>query len=298
VSSVLVGFSLLFDSFVFFLGALFGSFFALCIHRIPREISVVRPASRCEDCETPISWYDNIPIISYLVLRGRCRNCGATIGLRNWLVELGSAVAALVLWRYFGVPFEELIWLPGPEAARALWPFLASFAFFGALLVASLIDLETFYLPNAITIPGIPLSIVLSQALPSQTLTQAILGASVGALGLAALRTGYHKLTGREGIGLGDVYLIGMIGGFVGISLLPIVLFLASLQGSVIGIAVALSAKKSQTSERQTTIGEPVSPQADSLRFTPIPFGPFLSLGAVEALLFGRTILDWYWGRL
>ena len=132
------------------MGALFGSFFALCVHRIPAELSIVRPGSRCEDCKKEIPWYQNIPIFSYLLLRGKCGFCKAPIGLRHWLVELGSACFALALWRVFGLPGEQWVLLPGPEAARVLWPFLAAFIFYGAILIAGLIDLNTLYLPNVI----------------------------------------------------------------------------------------------------------------------------------------------------
>jgi leader peptidase (prepilin peptidase)/N-methyltransferase len=280
--------TLFFEVFVALLGALFGSFFALCIHRIPKELSIVRPPSRCEDCKKEIAWYQNIPIFSYLLLRGKCGSCGASIGIRNWLIEVGSAIAALLLWRAFALPGEQLVTLPGPDLARSLWPFLAAFAFYGAILVAGLIDLETLMLPNIITMPGIPIAVVISQAMPYQTWLNAILGALIGAGSIWALRAGYHKATGREGVGEGDIYLMGVLGGFLGASRLPLLLLFSSIQGAVIGIFMALYAQKK--------FNEGAS--EESLRHYQIPFGTFLALASFEILLWGDAVLRWYWGLL
>lgn len=294
-----------------FFGALWGSFFALCAHRIPLELSVVRPASRCEGCKTPIPWYHNIPVVSYLILRGRCARCGDAIGIQNWLVEVGSGAMALLLWNQFGLEAERIIWLSGPEIARGISPFFASFAFFGALLVGALVDLQTKFLPNVVTLYAIPFSIILSQAIPGQTWLSAVSGAALGFLGLGAIRLAYARLTGREGIGLGDVYLLGMIGGFLGPRLLPVLLFLASVQGVIIGVVMALLARRAKKRRLQMVFGRRraanrrhlsrkviLRRKPSSLRLYQIPFGPFLALAAMESLFFGDKIIAWYLGRL
>ena len=277
-----------FEVMVFFLGALFGSFFALCVHRIPRELSIVRPPSRCEDCKREIPWYHNLPVASYLILRGRCAYCPASIGVRNWFIEVGSGVFAWLLWREFSLPGERLVLLPGPDLAYSLWPFLAAFVFFGAILIAGLIDLETMMLPNVITMPGIPLGILLSQAMPGHTWLDSLLGAALGAGGIWALREGYHRATGREGVGEGDIYLLGVLGGFLGASALPLLLLLSSLQGAVIGILMALYAQKKLKE----------GADEESLRHYAIPFGTFLALASFEILLYGDDMMRWYWGLL
>jgi leader peptidase (prepilin peptidase)/N-methyltransferase len=277
-----------FEVLVFMLGALFGSFFALCVHRIPRELSIVRPPSRCEDCKKEIPAYQNIPVLSYLLLRGKCGSCGAKIGIRNWLIEVGSGLVALLLWRTFSLPGEQLMLLDGPEIARSLWPFLASFIFFGGILIAGLIDLETMMLPNVITMPGIPIGILLSQALPGHTWQNSLWGAAIGAGFIEALRRGYRKLAGREGVGEGDTYLLGVLGGFLGASYLPLLLLLSSLQGAIIGIVMALYAQKK--------IKE--GADEESLRHYQIPFGTFLGLASFEILLFGDDMMRWYWGLI
>jgi leader peptidase (prepilin peptidase)/N-methyltransferase len=282
------------EAFVFWLGALFGSFFALCVHRIPRELSIVHPPSRCEDCKTEIPWYKNVPLFSYVFLRGTCSECGAPIGIRNWLIEIGSGLAALLLWWRYGLPGEELLALPGPDLARALWPFLAAFSLYGAVAVAGLIDLETMYLPNAITLPGIPLGVVISQAMPWQSWPNALLGAAVGALSFALLRWLYARSTGREGVGLGDVYLMGTLGGFLGMQQLPLLLLLASTQGAVVGLFAAFWSRRRAQSEAQNAEEE----EAGSVRHYAIPFGAFLGLAAVEVLLVGQEALAWYSGGL
>lgn len=274
------------DAFVFGMGALFGSFFALCVHRIPRELSIVHPPSRCEDCKTEIPWYRNVPVLSYLLLRGKCGTCGAPIGIRNWLLEVGSGLLALFLWWRFGFRGEELLTTPGADLARASWPFLAAFAFSGAIVVAGLIDLETMYLPNAITIPGIPIGIVISQAMPWQSWTNSLVGAALGFLLFGGMRWAYHRSTGREGVGLGDVYLMGTLGGFLGASLLPLLLLLASVQGVILGLVAALLARRNTPSD---------APE-ESIRHYALPFGAFLALASLEVLFFGPALLSWYLG--
>jgi leader peptidase (prepilin peptidase) / N-methyltransferase len=143
-------------------------------------------------------------------------------------------------------------------------------------------------LPNVITMPGIPIGIILSQALPGQTWLNSLLGAALGAGSIWALRAGYHKATGREGVGEGDIYLLGVLGGFLGASALPLLLLLSSLQGAVIGIFMALYAQKKMKE----------GAEEESLRHFAIPFGTFLALASLEILLYGDQMMRWYWGLL
>ncbi|AEH45132.1 Prepilin peptidase [Thermodesulfatator indicus DSM 15286] len=245
---------------VFIFGALVGSFLNVCAYRLPKEESVIRPGSRCPHCKSPIKWYDNIPILSFLWLRGRCRNCGGQISWRYPLVELITALLSVAVYLRFGLT---------PA-------YLGFFFLVAALWVASLIDLEHQIIPDEISLIGILVGLAFSLYNPLTTPTDALLGALCGAGGLYLLAEFYYFFTKREGLGGGDLKLLAMIGAFLGVkSLIPVV-FLASLVGAVIGIALALWQK------------------AKDKRTFAIPFGPFLSLGAVVYLFFAPYLKPFF----
>ncbi|OAG27070.1 prepilin peptidase, partial [Thermodesulfatator autotrophicus] len=241
---------------VFILGALVGSFLNVCAYRLPKEESVIRPGSHCPHCKTPIKWYDNIPILSFLLLKGHCRYCGKPISWRYPLVELITAFLSVLVYLRFGLT---------PA-------YLGFFFMVAGLWVASIIDLEYQIIPDEISLPGILVGLFFSLYNPLTTPIDALLGALCGAGGLYLLAEFYYFFTKREGLGGGDLKLLAMIGAFLGVKSLIPVLFLASLVGAVIGIAAALWQK------------------AKDKRTFAIPFGPFLSLGAIVYLFFASYL--------
>ena len=245
---------------IFVFGAVLGSFLNVCIHRLPAGKSIVFPASRCPACRTPIRPYDNIPLVSYLLLRGRCRACGASISIRYPLVEFITGVAAVATLHLHG-------WSPH---------FIVSFAFLCALIVITFIDLDHQIIPNVISVPGIAVGLVAAVALGQPDWRASLAGLVLGGGTLWIVAEGYYRLTGREGMGGGDVKLLAMIGAFLGWRSVPLTLVLASLSGTIVGLGVMLLRG------------------GDSR--TPIPFGPFLAGGAACALFFGDSLITWYLG--
>ncbi len=240
-------------SFIF--GAILGSFLNVCAYRLPREESIVSPGSRCPHCHVPIRWYDNIPILSFLWLRGRCRFCKARISWRYPLVEAATGLMSLGLFMRYG--FSPI--------------YLFFLTFGAALMVVSLIDLEFQIIPDEISLPGILVGWAGSFMNPLLTPPESFLGALVGAGGLFLVAEFYYFLTKREGLGGGDLKLLALIGSFLGLkSLLP-VLFFSSLVGAVVGLGLAVVQK------------------VQDKRHLAIPFGPFLSLGALIVLFWPRV---------
>lgn len=245
---------------VFIFGAMVGSFLNVCIARLPNDESIVHPRSRCPQCKKAIAAYDNIPILSYLILRGRCRGCSMGISLRYPLVEfLMGVLAAALFWR-FGLGLA----------------FVSYFIFSAALVVISFIDIDVRIVPNVISLPGIVIGLLFSllaayvtsdpsSAIP--TPLSALLGVLIGGGFLLATALIYEKLRGREGMGMGDVKLLAMIGAFLGGEAIFLTLFLASLTGAVVGLA------------------------SGGGRYAKIPFGPFLCSGALIYLFFGQGIM-------
>lgn len=242
----------------FLLGAVIGSFLNVCIYRLPREESISWPPSHCPSCQTQIAWYDNIPIISYLVLAGRCRHCSARISWQYPVVELANAIgyAGLVWW--FGVGWET-----------AAYAVLLS-----ALIVVTGIDLTHFIIPNVITVPGIVLGLAAAATILPIGIVNAVLGVAVGGGLLWVLAWASPYLFGKEGMGGGDIKLLAMIGAFLGWKPVLLTVMVGALAGSIVGLALIV------------------------LRFMDreqyMPFGPFLALGAVIALFFYHDLLDWY----
>jgi leader peptidase (prepilin peptidase)/N-methyltransferase len=251
---------------VVLIGLIIGSFLNVCIYRLPRNQSLVLPASRCPSCDTSIKARDNIPVLSYLILGGRCRFCGQRISLRYPLVE------ALNAFLYFAV-----IWRYGFGWDSALYCLLVS-----ALIVITFIDLDFQIIPDRITLTGIPVGLVSgSFVLPDPFLRTSALGVKSSLIGGASGFLFYYLIAylsiaiiKKEGMGGGDIKMMAMVGAFLGWKAVLLTTFLGSVFGSVIGIAIMIGRGK-----------------AGSVQ---IPFGPYLALGAVISLFFGQEILTWY----
>jgi leader peptidase (prepilin peptidase)/N-methyltransferase len=259
-------------AFATVLGAIWGSFFNVVIARLPRGESVVRPPSRCLSCGAQIRAADNIPVLSYLWLRGRCRRCGARISLRYPLVEiLTAAVAAAIFWKFAGSDAGEI-------AAVRLGRFVVYFAFAGALIVLSFIDLDTKRLPDVITIPGTIILYFAAFAAHDVSWKERAIGCVAGYLFVRLVADFYFYVLKREGMGLGDGKLLAMVGAVFGWKALPVVLFGGSVIGTVVSIPILLATR---------------SRRADglSLRQVQVPFGPFLALGALVYMFWGDKLL-------
>jgi len=244
--------------FVFCLGLCAGSFLNVCISRIPLGQSIAWPGSRCPACHAPIAFYDNIPVVSWLVLKARCRSCGELISFRYPLIEIAAGVMAVAVVIKFGLT----------------WPALIYFLLLCALLAVSVIDLDHRIIPDSISLPGIIAGFAASFLLPEISWTQSLAGIFAGGGILYAVAMGYYLLTGNDGMGGGDIKLLAMIGAFVGWKGVAFTIFTASLLGTLIGVSIMLIAGK-------------------NLKLA-VPFGPFLSLGAVIYIFFGPSLIQWY----
>jgi leader peptidase (prepilin peptidase)/N-methyltransferase len=247
---------LCFAFFVF--GAVVGSFLNVCIHRLPSGESVVFPASHCPHCQQPIRPYDNIPIISYLILHGRCRQCRGAISLRYPVVEVLAGLAAAAAFSALGLSAHTLL----------------TFAFLCALIVITFVDLDHQIIPDAISLPGIGVGFAAALILGKPAWTASLAGILLGGGLLWGVAEGYYRLTGREGMGGGDIKLLAMIGAFLGWQAVPVTLLIGSLGGAVVGVTLMLVQRRDSR--------------------TPIPFGPFLAVGAVCALFWGDALIAWY----
>jgi leader peptidase (prepilin peptidase)/N-methyltransferase len=247
---------LLFGVFVF--GLMIGSFLNVCISRLPEGESVVSPRSRCPKCRTEIAWYDNIPVLSYVLLGGQCRKCQAPIGALYPLIELTTAVTFAIQAMVHG---DDLALL----AVRLL--------FTAMLIVLFGTDLQTMRLPNVITYPGIVIGLAASLALPPG-IVESLIGAALGAAIPWLIRYVWFKATGVEAMGLGDVKMLAMIGAFLGWRQVWVVLFISSLAGAIVGIVLLRLQGRSMA--------------------TRIPFGTFLALAAYIASVAGEPLVHWY----
>ena len=237
-----------------------GSFLNVCILRLPKGESIVTPGSHCPQCGKPIRFYDNIPLLSYILLGGKCRFCKTTISLQYPLIEGITALSSLLLFMKFG-----------PSSSYLLY-----FSFVAALIVITVIDLFHQIIPDVISIPGIGVGLLSSFILPQITFLNSLLGVLLGGGSLLIVATLYQWLFKREGMGGGDVKLLAMIGAFLGWKAVILTILLSSLIGSITGIAIMIM-------------------QGRDFKYA-IPFGPFLSLGAVISLIYGEWIIGWYFG--
>jgi leader peptidase (prepilin peptidase)/N-methyltransferase len=243
------------------LGLALGSFLNVVITRLPQGEAVGAGRSRCFHCRRPLAWHDNIPLVSYVWLRGRCRTCGAAIPWRYPLVELAGGLMALALWRT--CPDKLLLLAYGP------------FCF--ALLALTAIDLEHLWLPDVITIPGITLGLLLSLVLPHLSFQGAAAGALVGGGLFYGIGWLYEKLAGRRGLGGGDVKLMAMIGAFLGVGALPLIIVVSAALGILTGLIKILGQEPGQLHQWRTIS---------------LPYGPFLAAGAWYYLFWGERLLN------
>lgn len=246
------------------LGLLVGSFLNVVIVRLPLNLSVVRPRSFCPHCDKMISWYDNIPVISFCFLRGRCRACHEKISIRYPVVELLTMVLSLATYQHF----------------QSAVPYLLYFLLFIAPMTAVIfIDLEHLIIPDAISLPGIISGLAVSLILSPLTAWKSVLfdrglGILVGGGFLFLVGWGYEKLKKREGLGGGDVKLTAMFGAFFGWQAVIFILLMASVVGTVVGVFFILLKKKNWQYA--------------------LPFGPFLVIAAFLYLFWGQNLLYWY----
>src|SRR5690242_4080831 len=208
----------IFNVFAFIFGAVIGSFLNVCICRLPKNESVVFPPSRCPQCGFRIPFYDNVPIVSWLLLRGKCRSCAAPISPQYPIVELINALLTLFLFMKFGPSL----------------PFLVLFLFCSAMVVITFIDLEHQIIPDCITLPGIVAGFLFSLFIPQLGWQNSLLGIVVGGGSLLVVAYGYELLTKKEGMGGGDIKLLAMMGAFFGWKAVFFIIFVSSLIGSVI----------------------------------------------------------------
>lgn len=291
----------------FLFGLIFGSFLNVCIYRMPRDLSVVQPRSACPACQTPIAAYDNIPVLSWLVLRGRCRACKTPISFRYAAVELLTGILFAVAW------LESM-----DSISLAVKGCAFSFLLIGLIFT----DAETKLLPDLLTWPGLAAGLLFSLLVkldgPADVLfarwgsldwrwtsfANSLMGAIFGAgfiLGVALL---YEAARNVEGMGMGDVKLMGMIGAFIGVKLTLLVLLLGSLIGSLFGGALMLTVWRRRLARRRARGAEPPAQararawQSARLLFRnfEIPFGVFLGTAALFASFWGSALIRWYLG--
>ena len=277
-------------------GALWGSFANVVIVRWPLEQSVLRPGSHCMSCNEKVRFYDNIPILSYFILRGRCRFCNAPFSPKYAVVETAMALLSV------GVMNMTLLASP-PSFLFGLSEYFVWFAFIWALLTVGMIDLDTFLLPDAITLPGIGVGIAANVFLFRTGLIDPLTSALGSYAGLSLLFVhGYRRLTGRQGMGEGDPKLLAMIAAFLLLKGALFALFAGALQGLVVGTFIVLYRRTTGRGPKPPVLdGESEAEEDDETSHTPfrwakVPFGPFLALGAMEYYFFGGVLIDAYAG--
>lgn len=301
-----------FAAAIFVLGLAFGSFLNVCIYRLPLGLSIVHPGSACPNCTAPIHFYDNVPVLSWIILRGHCRNCKAPISPRYLVVELLTAGIFLGCYAHFGLTLATL-----------------KCAIFGFLLLGLIFtDAETQLLPDKLTLTGLALGLVFSVLVPvndlaSQflpglvsaphalswrifSLADALLGAAVGASFLYGAGAIYLRARGVEGMGFGDVKLMAMVGAFLGLKLTVFTIFAGSIAGSLFGLWTMLVVWMKRMRRRRSRSRETAAQARRhawqsavvALRRHQIPFGVFLGSMAMIALFFGNQFLRWYWSLL
>ncbi|MDH4153034.1 MAG: A24 family peptidase [Nitrospira sp.] len=243
-------------------GAVVGSFLNVCIYRLPRRESVAWPGSHCPSCSHPIAWYDNLPILSYVILAGHCRYCRVRIPLHYPAVEILNGLGYVAVVFFFGLTWSTVVY----------W------GLYSALLVVAGTDLSHKIIPNVITLPGIVLGLISAGTILPLGLVNGMIGALVGGGILWLLAWASPYLFGKEGMGGGDIKLLAMIGAFLGWKPAVMTIMLGSFLGSVVGVALIAS----RAIRREDYI----------------PFGPFLVCGALVSLFFGQSLLEWYQGLL
>jgi leader peptidase (prepilin peptidase) / N-methyltransferase len=251
--------ALLIQILVFFLGCCLGSFLNVVIYRLPQALSIVSPGSHCPRCKHDVAPYDNIPLLSYLILRGRCRHCGAAISLRYPLIEALAGLLTLFLFRNHGWQAQ----------------FFIELLFTYSLLVIFFIDLDTMLIPDIISLSGIAIGLATSFFTPRLTWLDSLLGILLGGGFFYLIAIGYRWWRGQEGLGGGDIKLLAMIGAFLGCPGVVCTILAGSISGTIVGLIVMRRSRQGLT--------------------TMLPFGPFLALGALGYLFWGETFVTWYW---
>ena len=251
------------------IGAILGSFANVCIVRLPREKSVLWPPSHCPACGHRLSWWENVPLLSYIVLRARCRSCRRLISARYPVVEAICIVLSILLWLKLGHPLDYLLYF-----CLLVVP----------LVVISFIDLSHRVIPDVISIPGIFVGIGVRVVLEGsagrypQAALNSVAGALLGGAMLFLVAFAYERIKKREGLGGGDIKLIAMLGAFFGWRAAIFILFMSSVLGSIVGALLILVLRR-------------------DMKYA-IPFGPFLALAGIIYLFFGRYLINWYVGLL
>jgi leader peptidase (prepilin peptidase)/N-methyltransferase len=246
--------------FSFLLGLSLGSFVNVCIYRVPLKQSIVHPPSSCPYCGERIRFYDNIPLLSYLFLMGKCRHCLHPISWRYPIVECLTGLLSLILFTIYGISFQ----------------YVLSLLFAATLVTISFIDLDHRIIPDVLSLPGVIAGWAVSLFPWGVTWLDSLIGTVAGGGSLYLVAIAFRWITGKEGMGGGDMSLLAMIGAWMGWQALPLIVLISSLTGAVIGLVFILCAGK-------------------GYRFR-IPFGPFLSLGALLYLFFGQDLIRWYFG--
>ena len=244
----------------FVFGLCIGSFLNVCIYRIPESKSIVHPGSSCPSCGTPIKVYDNIPVISYFILRARCRSCKHQISFRYPLVELFTGGIWVLSYLKFGFSLE----------------CLAMLVFLSVLILITFIDIDHRIIPDTISLPGIPLCFLGAVFLTPLGWKDSLIGILAGGGILFLVAEGYYRLKHEEGMGGGDIKLLAMIGAFIGWKGVFFTIFASSAIGTVIGLFLMVITR-------------------NNLKLA-VPFGPFIALGATLYLFAGQEILHWYYG--
>lgn len=247
-------------AFIAVLGLLMGSFANVVIYRVPRGESVVSPRSRCPGCLTPIRWYDNVPVLSWLALLGRCRKCRAPISIRYPLVETLTSLAFAAVFHRFGLSWTTL------EYTYFVW----------ALIVVSFIDVDHMILPDVFTLSGVVIGLAGAAINPERSFLSSLVGTLIGGGFLWLIAYLYYVYRKEEGMGGGDIKLLAWIGAILGWKAVPFVILCSSVVGSLVGILVALRSSAGLKSV--------------------IPFGPYLAIAAVLYMLGGDVIGAWYIG--
>jgi leader peptidase (prepilin peptidase)/N-methyltransferase len=288
-------------------GLLIGSFLNVCVYRLPRDLSVVRPRSHCPACDKLIAWYDNIPLVSYVVLAGRCRHCGDKIPLRYPIVELATGLAFALCVSKLGLSLPAL-----------------KFSVFSAIMIALIAtDIEERILPDEFTLGGMVVGLVFAWFLPLEiglagfflpwtlgrqwvSVADAALAAGVASGSIWLVAWLYQKLRHREGMGLGDVKMIAMIGAFLGLSVALLTLVVASLFGSIIGVPYAFFAKRKlarrlavrirRRQQERSVIGPNLRALMVVASRYQLPFGSFLGLAALVLALWGYVVKPGFFG--
>jgi len=242
----------------FIFGAILGSFLNVCIFRLPEGKSIVSPSSYCPNCRHSISFYDNIPVLSFLLLGGKCRKCRHPIPIRYPLVEILAGLLSLALFLKFGLSTDYFVYL----------------TFSLSLVVVTFIDMQHRLIPDVITLPGIVLGVTASLFLQGVSFIDSIIGVAFGGGFLFLVAAGYYRLTKKEGMGGGDIKLLAMIGAFLGWKSVLLTIFIGSSFGSLVGLTIMAAKGKD--------------------RKYAIPFGPFLAIGAIISLFWGGAIFMYY----